>query len=85
MKIKPIYKLRTVGGTNIVVSTNGMNFSGIITVNDTAKFIWRKIESGAQEEEIVNSLAVECDISADEIREEVHGFIEKLKGAGVIE
>ena len=85
MKINPKYCLKKVGGKNIIVADNAMNLEGILTLNDTAEFIWRKIESGAQEEEIVNSLTVECDASAEEIREEVLGFIRALKGAGVIE
>ena len=85
MKINPKYCLKKVGGKKIIVADNVMQLEGILTLNDTAEFIWRKIESGAQEEEIVNSLAIECDTSADEIREEVLEFIKTLKGAGVIE
>ena len=62
MKIKPEYKLRKIGGTNIVVSTAGMDFQGIITVNDTAEFIWRKLENGMEENEIISALASECGV-----------------------
>lgn len=85
MKINPKYSLKNIGGKNIIVSDNSMHFEGIITLNDTAEYIWRKIESGANEEQIANSLAIECNVPADEIKDEVFGFIKALKGADIIE
>ena len=67
MKIKPEYKLRKIGGTNIVVSTAGMDFQGIITVNDTAEFIWRKLENGMEENEIISIEKKIEQIYADKI------------------
>lgn len=85
MKIKPEYKLREVSGMNIVVSTAGMDFQGIITVNETAKFIWKLLEKGAQKEEIIIALAKECNVKADEIRADVEEFITTLERADIIE
>lgn len=69
MKIKPEYKLRKIGDTNIVVSTAGMDFQGIITVNDTAEFIWRKLENGMEENEIISALASECGVKEKDIED----------------
>lgn len=85
MKIKPEYKLRKVGGMNIVVSTSGMNFQGVITVNDTGEFIWRMLEKNATQSETVTALAKECSVPEDEIKKDVEDFIATLKGAGIIE
>lgn len=85
MKIKPEYKLRKIGGTNIVVSTAGMDFQGIITVNDTAEFIWRKLENGMEENEIISALASECGVEEKDIEDDVKEFISTLKGAGIVE
>ena len=85
MKIKSQYKLRKVGGMNIIVSTAGMNFQGIITVNETGEFIWRMIEDGAEENEITEALAKECGVTTDEISKDVSDFIAALKGAGILE
>lgn len=62
-----------------------MHLDGILTLNDTAEFIWQKIEEGAETEEIVSHLADECNVLPDDIRTEVYGFINKLKTAGIIE
>ncbi len=85
MKIKPEYKLRTVGGVNIVVSTAGMDFQGVITVNETAEFIWRMLETGAETEDVVAALAKECSVAPEDIRADVEDFISRLKGAGIVE
>lgn len=85
MKIKSEYKLRKIGGTNIVVSTAGMDFQGIITINDTAEFIWKKLENGAEENEIISSLAAECNVEEKDIENDVKEFISTLKGAGIVE
>ena len=85
MKIKSEYKLRNVGGMNIVVLTAGMDFQGIITVNETGEFIWRMLEKEAQEDEIIKALAEECSVSEEDIAEDVKEFISSLKGADIIE
>lgn len=85
MKINPEYKLRTVGGKSILISENSMKLEGIFTLNETAKFIWNRIEAGAEAEDIVESLADECDVSQDEIRDDVLDFIDRLKKTDIIE
>lgn len=85
MKIKPEFKLRNVGGMNIIVSTAGMDFQGIITVNNTGEFIWRMLEKDASQEEILTALAKECNVAESEIKSDVEEFIASLKGAGIIE
>lgn len=85
MRIKKEYKLRKVSGMNIIVSTAGMDFHGIITVNNTGEFIWKMLEQGAEENEVIEALAKECNVVADEISADVKEFIASLEGAGIIE
>ena len=84
MKINPEYRLRTVGGKSIIVSENCKKLEGILTLNETAKFIWNSIDAGEEAEDIVRLLADECNVSQDEIRDEVIDFIDKLKKADII-
>lgn len=85
MKIKKGYRLRRVGNKSIVVALGGINFTGLITVNETGTFIWNMLEKGAEIDEIIASLAAECKVQPDEIKSEVLGFIEQLKGADLVE
>lgn len=85
MKIKEGYRLRKVGSNSIVVALGGINFTGLITVNETGTYIWKMLEKGAEVDDVINSLALECNVSADEIKGEVLMFIEQLKGADLVE
>lgn len=85
MKIKEGYRLRKVGNNSIVVAMGGINFTGLITVNETGTFIWKMLENGSDTEEIINALADECKVTADEIKGEVIEFIDTLKGADLVE
>lgn len=85
MKIKEGYRLRKVGNNSIVVAVGGINFTGLITVNETGTYIWNMLEKGAETDEIVDALAKECNVNADDIRGEVEEFISELKGADLVE
>ncbi|MDD6276492.1 MAG: PqqD family protein [Clostridia bacterium] len=85
MKIKEGYRLRKVGSNSIVVAMGGINFTGLITVNETGTYIWNMLEKGAEADEIISALAAECSVSEEEISDDVNEFIEKLKGADLLE
>lgn len=85
MKIKEGYRLRKVGNNSIVVAVGGINFTGLITVNETGTFIWKMLEKGAEPDEVVDALAKECEVTPSDIKDEVFEFLEKLKGADLIE
>lgn len=85
MKIKEGYRLRKVGNNSIVVAVGGINFTGLITVNETGTFIWKMLEKGAEPNEVVNALAKECDVNPSDIQGEVYEFLQKLKGEGLVE
>jgi hypothetical protein len=85
MKIKDGYRLRKVGNNSIVVAVGGINFTGLITINETGTFIWKMLEKGSDIPEIVEALAKECDVKPEDIQGEVTEFIDKLKGADLVE
>lgn len=85
MKIKEGYRLRKVGNNSIVVAVGGINFTGLITVNETGTFIWKMLENGAEPSEVVEALAKECEVNPADIQDEVYAFLEKLKGADLVE
>lgn len=85
MKINPEYKIRKAGGTNIVVSTKGINLNGMISVNETGEFIWNMLTEGAELDEITSALAKECEVEESEITDDVYTFINKLKEVNIIE
>lgn len=85
MKIKDGYRLRKVGSKSVVVAPGGINFTGLITVNETGTFIWNMLADGAEPNAISEALARECGIGIDEVIDDVNSFIEALKGADILE
>lgn len=85
MKIKEGYRIRKVGSKSVVVAPGGINFTGLITVNETGTFIWGLLEKGAETDEIVSALANECKVQPEKIEGDVIEFIKALKGAEILE
>ena len=88
MKIREGFILRDVADKTFVVAVGELSktFTGIITLNETGKFIWQLLEKGASEEEIAEKLIEECENAQREIVEkDVKAFIEQLKGDNILE
>lgn len=87
MKIKKGFVLMKVGIQNIVVAVDEMAeaFNGMIRLNETGEFLFRKLEEGSEEQELTDALAQECGISPEEAQQGVAEFLAKLTEAGVIE
>ncbi len=86
MKIKSGYILRNVAGSYIVVAVGDRvkEFNGIINLNETSAFLWKLLEKGATEEELVTALLDEFDVAEEVAKSDVKTFIENLKGANLI-
>lgn len=85
MKLKEGFVLRTVAGDTIVVPTGAtLDLNMMITLNDTGKFLWEKLEKGAEVEELVAALLAEYDVDEARARAHVAAFVEKLNGHGFL-
>ena len=87
MKIKEGFILRKVGGSNVIVPTgNETNeFNGMITTNDTGAFIFEKLQSGMNSDEIVKTITEEFEIDSETATKDVEKFIEKMKDTNIFE
>lgn len=88
MKIKEGFILRDVGGKTFVVATGDLSkeFNGMITLNETGKFIWQILTEGATAEEVIDKLMAEyeCD-DRKVIEQDVTAFIAKLEKDKIFE
>ncbi len=87
MKIKTGFMLRSVAGQNVVVpvGTAAIDFNGMINLNESGAFLWRTLEGGATEAELVSALLAEYDAPEDIAHRDVEAFIKKMKEANLID
>ena len=85
MKLKDGFILRSVAGETVVVPTgDDLDLNMMITLNETGKFLWQKLEQGAEETELVAALLEEYDVNEQTAREHVALFVKKLNDNGFI-
>ncbi len=85
MKLKDGFVLRSVAGETVVVPTgDDLDLNMMITLNETGKFLWQKLEQGTEQEELVTALLGEYDVNEQTARGHVALFIKKLRDNGFI-
>ena len=87
LKVKTGFILREVSETFIVLAVGERvkEFNGMITINETGAFLWKILENGATQEDLVNALIKEYGIDKELADKDVDAFINKMKGAGLLE
>ena len=86
MKLKDGFVLRQVGGQTVVLpSGSELDLNMMITLNDTGKFLWERLEKGAQIEDLVKDLCAAFDVEEERAKAGVHAFVENLKCHGFLE
>ncbi len=86
MKLKYEFVTNFVAGKTVAVAVGkGLNeFGGFIKLNDTGAFIFELLKKEISEEEIVNALLKEYDVTEEKARESTKEFLEYLSSKGVI-
>lgn len=85
MKIRDGYLLKEVAGNHVVVPVGNVSFNGMLSLNETGVLIWKKLQDGCTEEDLVAAFLEEYDVSEERAKNDVSVFVEKLKNAGVID
>ena len=86
MKIKEGYILRQVAGENIVIPAGeDLDLNLMISLNDTGSFLWKRLETGAGEEELVRALLEEYEVEEPRARASVEAFLARLREHGCLE
>ena len=85
MKLKQGFIMRTVAGETVVLpSGDDLDLNMMITQNDTGKFLWQKLENGAEVDELVAGLLAEYDVDEATARIGVERFVAKLNENGFL-
>lgn len=84
MKISSDFVLREIAGEYIVIPTGekALKLNGLITLNETGVFLWRLLQGGAEEKELLSALTAEFDVEEEQARADIDdflGILEKYK------
>lgn len=86
MKIKNGFLLRSVAGKNIVVPVGAeLDFGGMITLNDTGKFMWEHLSCETDTDSLLKKIVSEYDIDEATAEADMNNFISKLKELNILE
>ena len=87
MKIKKNFTLRQVAGTWVVLplSSATVDFTGMLTLNDTGIVLWNMLETDTTREAMANALTEEYDVTYEQALADIDEFVAKLNAAGCID
>ena len=88
MKTIEGFKLRKLGNEYILVGESMalINFNKMITLNETAAFLWKEAEKGEFDaESLTRALCAEYDVAPEQALNDVTATIDSWRQAGVIE
>lgn len=86
MRIKEGFMLREVCGDNIVipVGENSVDFKSVIKLNETGVLLWKKLEEGADEEQLLKAITDVYNVEDEVALADIKGFIDRLDEAGIL-
>lgn len=87
MKIKNNFLLREVAGSYVVVpfGDESVEFNGMVTLNESGKFIWDLLEKEISKEELLEKFTAEYDVSETQAKEDIRQFIQTLLDNNIME
>lgn len=86
MKIVEGYILKNIADSYVVVpiGSRSVDFSSIISVNDTGAFIWKQLETETTPEKILKNMLEQYDVSEEQAKADIDAFIKKLQEAELL-
>lgn len=87
MKVKGEFVLREIAGDYILVPTGkaALRINSLITMDAVGMFIWKKIEQGMSELEILHEILRNYEVEQSEAEEDLRDFVKQLVSADIIE
>ncbi len=86
MKIKEGFVLREVAGDIVVIpSGDTLDLNMMITLNETGRFLWTRLEKGAEKEDLVQALTQEYEVSREDAMAHIDLFVAKLDENGLLD
>lgn len=86
MKIADGFVLKKVADSFVVVPVgeNVVDFTSMITINETGEFIWRQLLENTDTDTVVDALCAEYEVDRDTASKDVEDFVNILKDKKVL-
>lgn len=86
MKTKDGFVLRKVGKEQVVVAIGeaATLLNGLIKLNASGVVLWKQLEQGAQQSELVDALLEKYDITREQAEADVDAFLKPLFEIGAV-
>lgn len=88
MKIKDGFYLTEIGSDFVALArTPGAReiFSGMLRLNETGAFLWKRLIDGTSEAELADALAAEYGVSAEIAAKDTADFLDTIRSVGFVE
>lgn len=87
IRLSPDYILRTVAGEYMIVPIGQgiANFSGVISANETAAFLWEILQNETTQIALEERLIQEYGISGEQAERDVQSFLSVLSKRNMLE
>ena len=87
MKIKEGFLLHEIAGNYVVIAVlqDVVNMNGLTTVNEVGALLWKKLENGATEQELVDAVLSEYEIDEATARNDMQDFLKELEKHNILE
>lgn len=87
MKIKEGFLLHEIAGNYVVIAVlqDVVNMNGLTTVNEVGALLWKKLENGATEQELVDAVLSEYEIDDATARNDIQDFLKELEKHNILE
>ena len=86
MQINKDFTIQKVGGSYVAVPVGetSRHFHGMVRLNETGAFLWKLMaEKDVTEEDLVDALLSEYDVSREIAAADVHNIVEQLRQNGI--
>ena len=87
MKIKDTFVLRKVAESWVVLplGQSSLDFNGMLTLNNSAAFLWGVLEQGSTREGLVDALMAEYEVDQERASADVDAFLDVLSQVDCLE
>ncbi len=87
MKLIDKFVIREVGGSLVAVAVGKASkvFRGVIKLNDCSKLVFEKLQKDTTEEQLVEAVVSEYDVSREQAQKDVLELLAKMREVKILE